>query len=55
MNNGSFKYSGINNVRKIYMWLYQDATIFLHRKKDKFESLIREYLSRRYRKILVDS
>lgn len=31
------KYSEKNDTIKIYNFLYENATIFLHRKKDKFE------------------
>lgn len=38
----NLKYSGRNNVYRIYNYLYQDATIYLTRKKIKFSSLFSE-------------
>lgn len=38
-NIASLRYCGIYNVYKIYNWLYQDATIYLERKKKKFNIL----------------
>ena len=34
-----FSYSARKDILKIYDWLYKDATIFLTRKKEKFETL----------------
>ena len=31
-----FRYSKIDDIKLIEKWMYQDATIFLKRKKDKF-------------------
>lgn len=33
-------YSGMNNISKIFDYLYQDATVFLHRKKNYFMKII---------------
>lgn len=36
----SFEYSGNNNCRKIYDYLYKDAEVFMKRKKEKFEMVL---------------
>ena len=36
----SLSYSGNNNIKKIYYYLYKDATIWLDRKKEKLENFI---------------
>jgi len=38
-NTISLLYSGRNNVKKIYDYLYKDATVFLERKKEVFEKI----------------
>lgn len=37
------RYGGINQLKKIYDYLYKDATLFLKRKKDLFENIIKNY------------
>lgn len=37
------RYGGINQLRKIYNYLYEDATIFLERKKKLFEDILKNY------------
>lgn len=37
------RYGGINQPRKIYNYLYQNATIFLERKKKLFEDILKNY------------
>jgi len=37
------RYGGINQLRKIYDYLYEDATIFLERKKKLFEEILKNY------------
>lgn len=34
------EYSGRRNVLKFYQFLYKDATVYLPRKKEKFEEII---------------
>ncbi len=36
----ALRYCGKGNILKLYKFLYQNATIFLERKKDKFEGII---------------
>lgn len=37
------RYGGINQLRKIYNYLYEGATIFLERKKKLFEEILKNY------------
>jgi len=37
------RYGGINQLRKIYKYLYENATIFLERKKKLFEDILKNY------------
>ena len=37
------RYGGINQLRKIYQYLYQNATIYLKRKKELFENILKNY------------
>ncbi len=37
------RYGGINQLRKIYNYLYENATIFLERKKELFEEILKDY------------
>lgn len=37
------RYGGINQLRKIYNYLYENATIFLERKKKLFEDILKNY------------
>lgn len=37
------RYGGINQLRKIYNYLYENATIFLKRKKELFEDILKNY------------
>jgi hypothetical protein len=37
------RYGGINQLRKIYNYLYENATIFLERKKKLFEAILKHY------------
>lgn len=37
------RYGGINQLRKIYKYLYENATIFLKRKKELFEYIFKNY------------
>lgn len=37
------RYGGINQLRKIYNYLYKDATVFLERKKKLFEEILKNY------------
>jgi len=39
------RYGGINQLRKIYNYLYKNTTIFLGRKKKLFEDILRNYHS----------
>ena len=43
-NSGTFNltYGSHNNLISIYNWLYKDATIWLERKRNKFEEIIKE-------------
>ena len=36
-----YKVGGSNQMKNIYDYLYKDATIFLGRKKNKFEEVLR--------------
>ena len=46
---GRVRYGGINQLKKIYEYLYKDATIFLERKKELFQDIIQNY----HREILL--
>lgn len=37
---GSLPWSGRNNLRKFYNYIYKDATIYMERKKEKFEKIL---------------
>ena len=37
------RYGGINQLRKIHNYLYENATIFLERKKKLFEDILKNY------------
>lgn len=37
------RYGGINQLRKIYNYLYEGATLFLERKKELFEEILKDY------------
>ena len=37
------RYGGINQLRTIYKYLYEGATIFLERKKKLFEAILKNY------------
>jgi hypothetical protein len=37
------RYGGINQLKKIYQYLYENATIFLERKKKVFEDVLKNY------------
>jgi len=37
------RYGGINQLRKIYDYLYNNADIFLERKKELYENILRDY------------
>lgn len=37
---GSLPWSGRNNLRKFYNYIYKDATIYMSRKKEKFEKIL---------------
>lgn len=39
----TMEYSGRNNIKKFYDFLYKDATFYLSRKKEKFEEIIRAF------------
>ena len=38
---GELRYSGRGNIKKIYEFLYSDSTIYLNRKKERFENVIK--------------
>jgi intein/homing endonuclease len=37
----SLNYSSISDIKEIYKWLYNNVTVWLERKKDKFEEIIK--------------
>jgi transposase-like protein/DNA-binding transcriptional regulator WhiA len=39
-NSGDIRYGGFANVEKIYNYLYKDATVYMSRKKTKFEQIL---------------
>lgn len=38
------QYGGKNNIKKFYNWLYKDSTIWLERKKHKFDEILGDLL-----------
>jgi len=42
-NINRIRYGGINQLRIIYKYLYEDATVFLERKKKLFEDILKNY------------
>ena len=53
----SLSYGGINQIRAIYNYMYSDATVYLERKKNKFEELFenRRLAKMKYRKSLYSN
>lgn len=46
-NCSTLSFGGIHNIKKMYDYLYKDSTIFMNRKKEKFEHILLNWNTRR--------